>query len=53
MSSNQSQELLRNCRPVGRTATFLIFDFTPGPDGQPISLPQRPEQFDGQIVHNE
>jgi hypothetical protein len=38
-SHQAALDLLRSCRPVDRTATFLIYDFTPGPDGRPISLP--------------
>jgi hypothetical protein len=34
-----SLEVLRACHPVDRTTTFLIYDFTPGPDGRPVSLP--------------
>jgi hypothetical protein len=37
-------ELLRACRPVDRTATFLIYDFRPGADGRPFSLPRSFEE---------
>jgi hypothetical protein len=36
----QSLELLRACRPVDRTTTFLIYDFTPDADGRPVSIPK-------------
>jgi hypothetical protein len=36
----QSLELLRSCHPVDRTATFLIYDFTPDAGGHLISLPK-------------
>jgi hypothetical protein len=35
-----SLDVLRACQPVDRTATFFIYDFTPGPDGRPVSLPR-------------
>ena len=39
-AAKRGLELLRACRPIGRTATFLIYDFTPGSDGRPVSLPE-------------
>jgi hypothetical protein len=36
----QSLDLLRTCHPVDRTATFLIYDFTPDADGRLVSLPK-------------
>jgi hypothetical protein len=36
----QAADFLRTCRPVDRTTTYLIYDFTPGADGRPNSLPR-------------
>jgi hypothetical protein len=36
----QALDLLRTCQPVDRTTTYLIYDFTLGSDGLPISLPK-------------
>jgi hypothetical protein len=49
----QAREFLRRCRPMARTSTFLIFDFTRGgpsttPPDWKIPYPL-PESIDGTV----